>query len=269
MRHYRCALVTGGTQGIGAAFARCLPRDTGLLLVARREEELDAMKGELAAPGRTVETLRADLTGDEGRQAVLQAADRLEIDLLINNAGTAAFGRVLDNDPARERQTVELNVVAVSILTRGLLPGMIERARLEGRRAGLILVSSTTAFQPVPMLATYAATKSFVLAYGEALAEELRGEPVDVLVLCPGATRTGFGRQSGFRVGRLPGAEDPRTVARAALAALGRSTVHVRGIGQRTALAPFLMGRRLAAGGLGMLMGIASRSGWLNNDRQG
>jgi short-subunit dehydrogenase len=268
MRHYKCALVTGGTHGIGAAFARCLPQDTGLLLVARHDDELDAMKGELDAPGRTVETLNADLTRDDGRQAVQEAAERLEIDLLINNAGTGAFGRVLDNDPDHERKTVELNVVAVSVLTRGLLPGMIERARLERRRAGLILVSSTTAFQPVPMLATYAATKSFILAYGEALAEELRGQPVDVLVLCPGATRTGFGRQSGLQVGRLPGAEDPRSVARGALAALGRNTVHVRGVGQRAALAPFLMGRRFATSGLGMLMGIASRSGWLN-DRQG
>lgn len=268
MHPYRCALVTGGTRGIGAAFARCLPLDTGLLLVARHEDGLEAMRDELAAPGRTVETLRADLTEDEGRQAVLQAADRLEIDLLINNAGTGAFGRVIDNDPAQERRTVELNVVAVSILTRGLLPGMIGRARLEGRRAGLILVSSTTAFQPVPMLAAYTASKSFVLAYGEALAEELRGDPIDVLVLCPGATRTGFGHETGFRADRLPGAEDPGTVARAALSALGRSTVHVRGIGRRAALTPVLMGRRLAAGGLGVLMGIAGRSRWLN-DRRG
>ncbi|HEV7371402.1 SDR family NAD(P)-dependent oxidoreductase [Arenibaculum sp.] len=257
---YRSALVTGATKGIGAAFARALPRSTGLLLVARHEDALAAMRDEASWPGREVETLAADLTTGEGRQAVAAAAERLGVDLLVNNAGTGPFGRVVDNPAAAEEATVELNAVAVAVLTRALLPGMIGRARAEGRRCGLVLVSSTVAFQPVPLLATYAATKSFVLAYGEALAVELEGEPVDVQVLCPGPTRTDFGRRSGFRAGRLPGAEDPLAVARGSLAALGRSRVHVRGMGTRAALAPLLAGRRLATGGLGVLMEIARRS---------
>lgn len=257
---YRTALVTGATKGIGAAFARALPRSTGLLLVARHEDGLAAMRDETTWPGRQVETVAADLATAEGRRAVAAAAERVGVDLLINNAGTGPFGRVVDNPPEAEETTVELNAVAVAVLTRALLPGMIGRARAEGRRGGVILVSSTTAFQPVPLLATYAATKSFVLAYGEALAAELEGEPVDIQVLCPGPTRTGFGRRTGLPVGRLPGAEDPMAVARGSLAALGYSRVHVRGTGTRAALAPLLAGRRLAAGGLGMLMEIARRS---------
>ena len=87
---------------------------------------------------------------------------------------------MLDNDPEAELATVELNVVAPTVLTRALLPGMIERARRDRRRCGLILVSSTTAFQPIPLLTTYSATKSFLLAYGEGLHEETRREPLDL-----------------------------------------------------------------------------------------
>jgi uncharacterized protein len=257
--NYGFALVTGGTSGIGAAFARTLPDTTDLLLVARDADRLAEWRAELARPDRIVETLSADLATDDGRRAVIDKAEACGIDLLINNAGVGRFGKVLDNDAAAEKTTVELNVVAVSMLTRALLPGMIQRARLARRRCGLILVSSTTAFQPVPFLATYAATKSFVLAYGEALAEELRHDPIDVLVLCPGATRTEFGQRAGFAIGSLPGADDPGEVARAGLHALGRRTVHVMGLGTRAALTPFLIPRRVATGGLGALLSVIGR----------
>lgn len=258
--HYACALVTGATRGIGAAFVRALPRSTDLLLVARHEDELEAMRAELSAPGRRVEAVSADLTTDGGRQRVVEAAERMSVDLLVNNAGMGPYGRVVDNPAEVEKGAVELNVVAVAVLTHALLPGMLGRARERATRCGLILVSSTVAFQPVPMLTTYSATKSFILAYGEALAEELRCDPIDTLVLCPGPTKTDFGRRSGFRVGQLPGAEEPDAVARGALAALGRTRVHVRGMLPRAALAPLLAGRRLAAGGVGLFMGIAARA---------
>jgi short-subunit dehydrogenase len=166
---YGFALITGGTTGIGAAFARLLPQSTNLLLVARNEEKLAERKAELESPSRTVETVAADLSTMDGRSTVIDKALECEIDLLINNAGAGRLSRVLDNDPEAELATVELNVVAPTVLTRALLPGMIERARRDHRRCGLILVSSTTAFQPIPLLTTYSATKSFVLAYGEGL----------------------------------------------------------------------------------------------------
>ena len=256
---HRSALVTGATSGIGAAFARALPEETNLLLVARHADDLSAARAALERPGRRVETVAADLITDEGRNAVIAKAEELEIDLLINNAGVGSFGAVIENTLEFERATVELNVVAVTVLTRALLPGMLERAAVAHRRAGLILVSSTTAFQPVPFLATYSASKSFILAYGEALASELARKPVDVLVLCPGATRTNFGQRAGFAVGALPGADDPMDVARAGLHALGRRGVHICGFGTRQALRPFLWSRHAATGGLGMILGVLDR----------
>jgi short-subunit dehydrogenase len=256
---HRFALVTGASSGIGEAFARALPADTSLLVTARDAEALTRLQADLARPGRTVEVLAADLTADAGRAALIDKARTLEIDLLVNNAGVGAFGSVLENTEEAERQTVELNVTAVAALTRALLPGMIDRAARDDGRAGLILVSSTAAFQPVPYLATYSATKAFVLAYGEALAAELRRKPVDVLVLCPGSTRTRFGERSGFAVGSLPGAADPDDVAREGLAALGRRTVHVSGFGTRQLLRPFLWSRHAATGGLGALLSVLDR----------
>ena len=257
---YGFALITGGTTGIGAAFAKSLPESTNLLLVARNEEKLAERKAELESPSRTVETVAADLSTTEGRSRVIDKALECEIDLLINNAGAGRLSRVLDNDPEAELATVELNVVAPTVLTRALLPGMIERARRDHLRCGLILVSSTTAFQPIPLLTTYSATKSFVLAYGEGLHEETRREPLDLLVLCPGATRTDFSERSGFDLSRIPGASDPLDVAREGLEQLGRRTVHVVGAGTRAALTPFLIPRRIATAGAGAVMAILGRT---------
>jgi short-subunit dehydrogenase len=136
---------------------------------------------------------------------------------------------VLENNAEVERTAAEVNVVATADLTRRLLPGMISRAREAEGRAGLINVSSTLAFQPLPFLATYAASKMFIWMYTQALAAELRSEPIDVLTLCPGPTRTAFGRRAGFSLGSFPGAFSPETVARQGLDALGRRSVHVVG----------------------------------------
>ncbi len=189
-REYRRALITGATSGIGAAFARALPATTGLLLSGRDEQRLAEIRDELAVPGRDVEVFRADLAKPDEVQALGERAEALGVDLLINNAGVGEFGAIADHALDAEVATAMVNVVAVVALTRALLPGMIERARRDGRGAGVIIVSSTAAFAPVPFFATYAASKTFDLHYGEALAEELRGEPVSVLVVCPGATNT-------------------------------------------------------------------------------
>lgn len=251
--HHRRALVTGATSGIGAAFAAALPPTTGLLLSGRNEERLEQARDELARPDRPVETVRADLSRPEEVAAVVERAKAFEVDLLINNAGVGGLGAIIDNSLEAETATVMVNVVAVATLTRALLPGMLERARRDGQKAGVIIVSSTAAFSPVPYFATYAASKVFDLHYGEALAEELRGRPVSVLVVCPGATRTSFGRRAGFE-GGLPGAAEPTDVARKALAALGRQTVVVTGRLEPAALNPLLAPRRLFTGALGVGM---------------
>lgn len=261
MRSYRRALVTGASSGIGAAFASELPTSTDLLLTGRSDERLAVAVVDLGRPGRAVETHTADLTNMSERDALVEHAERFGIDLLINNAGTGQLGRFLDNAAELERETVMLNVVAVVDLTRGLLPGMLQRARATRRRAGLIVVSSTAAFAPVPFFATYAASKAFDLHFTEALAEELRDEPMDVVALCPGATRTGFGAAAGFQPGNLPGASDPRQVAAEGLAALGRETVHVTGALNQAAFGPVVLPRRLVRSAVGLAMRLLTSRG--------
>jgi uncharacterized protein len=255
-------LVTGATSGIGAAFAEVLPVQTDLLLTGRDLQRLSQAADHLAYPGRVIETHRADLTDVNALDRLVHHAEAFGVDLLINNAGAGRLGRFLDHPPDVERETVLLNVLAVVDLTRRLLPGMLERARAGRGRAGLIVVSSTTAFAPVPFFATYAASKTFVLQFTEALAEELRGEPVDVLALCPGATRTGFARRAGFGTVDIRAAGRPRDVAAEGLAALGRDTVRVVGRLNQAALGPIVLPRRLVTGAIGLAMRfVTARAG--------
>lgn len=246
---YRCALITGASSGIGEAFARALPRSTSLLLTGRDRGKLTHLAGELANAERTVRSIAADLATAEGRKAVIGFAEDQGIDLLINNAGIGQLGPVIDNPPERESEMAHVNMVAPVELTRALLPGMLKRAG-DGRRAGVVFVASAAAFMPIPLFATYAASKAFLLHYAEALAEELSGSPVDVLALCPGATRTRFfERASVARPGSLSQMHDAERVAREGLQALGHRVVHVVGPGNylATAAARFLPRRFVAA----------------------
>ena len=260
MTIYARALITGATSGIGAAFAAQLPAPTSLLLTGRDRWRLEEMRERLDRPGREVAILEADLSSAADRERLAARAEQFAIDLLINNAGSAAFGPVLENEPAAESTTAEVNTVAVVDLTCRLLPSMIDRARDSRRRAGLINVSSTLAFQPTPFLATYAASKAFVLIYTQALAAELRREPIDVLTLCPGPTRTAFGRRAGFSLGNLPGSDEPAVVARQALSALGRRNVRIMGPVARSLLGPGLAAQSLATHTMGALMRVVGRA---------
>lgn len=258
---YRYALVTGASSGIGAAIAAELPAETGLLLTGRDPAALEAVATRLATPGRSVEAVVADLAGDHGRQLVIERARAASIDLLVCNAGIGRLGRVVDNAPEREREMVEVNVVATVVLTRALLPGMIERAHANGNRAGVIVVASVAGFLSLPYFTTYAASKAFDLHYGEALAAELAGEPVDVLALCPGATKTRFGDRAGMPAKVYEKGDSATEVARQALAALGRHPVHVVGARNRAnTLAPRLLPRNVIAKGAARVLGRLSRN---------
>jgi short-subunit dehydrogenase len=250
---FRRALVTGATGGIGEAFATCLAETSDLLLTGRDAERLAAAQERLSRPGRTIETIVADLSEPAGRNALVARAEAFELDLLVNNAGVGRFGRFLDSPPGAETDTALVNVVAVVDLTHRLLPGMRTRAQASGGRAGVIIVASTAAFAPVPFLATYAASKAFDLQFAEALAEEVRGEPIDVVALCPGATRSRFAARAGFDRA-IPGAADPMEVARDGLAALGRDTVRLSGLVNQAALGPAVLPRRLMTGAIGLAM---------------
>ena len=245
---YRCALITGASSGIGEAFARALPKSTSLLLTGRDRTRLTHLAAELANADRMVRSIAADLATAEGRQAVIGFALDQPIDLLINNAGVGYLGRVVDNPPERESAMAQLNMVAPVELTRALLPGLLKRAE-GGRRSGMIFVASVAAFMPIPLLATYAASKAFLLHYAEALAEELSDQPIDVLALCPGATQTRFFERANVNRANLPQLDDADRVARQGLQALGHRVVHVMGPATylATTAARFLPRRFVAA----------------------
>jgi short-subunit dehydrogenase len=242
---YACALVTGATSGIGKSLAMQLPAETNLVLTGRAEERLADLKRSMAQDGRRVETVVADLATDEGRERVIAAAEAANIDLLINNAGLGRFGAFAENPPEMEREMVEVNVVAPVVLTRALLPSMLAKSGESGRRAGIIIVSSVAGFQPLAYFGTYAATKSFDLLFAEALAAELKDQNVDVLALCPGATRTDFFNRAGLRGSVMPYLVDPDDVARRTLNALGKRTIVVTDPVQRVVRAPALVLRAL------------------------
>jgi short-subunit dehydrogenase len=183
---FRSALVTGASSGIGEAVVRRLAADgVTAVVVARREDRLRALADELEG----VEVLPADLTDE---RSLARVRRRLSdggrpIDLLVNDAGFGTSGLVADLDPARLRDEIRVNVLALTSLTTAALPGMIER-----QRGWVLNVSSVAGFQAVPGLAVYAATKAFVTSFTEALHEELRGTGVRATALCPGLTRTEF-----------------------------------------------------------------------------
>jgi short-subunit dehydrogenase len=186
-----CAVVTGGSSGIGEIFARELAeRGANLVLVARSQDKLEALALELRGSFPvSVEVVACDLSEPgAGTRLAAQLAERgLQIDVLVNNAGFGMFGQLHDADPARTSQQVQLNVAALTELTCALLPQM--RARDHG---AIINVASTAAFQPLPYMAVYGATKAYVLSFTEALWAETRGTGVRVTALCPGATDTAF-----------------------------------------------------------------------------
>jgi uncharacterized protein len=246
----RRVLVTGASSGIGSAFARAL-RESDLLLTGRNLERLEDLAAELrGGSGREVRTTVADLSTAEGRRHLVEAAEGFEIDLLVNNAGFGSFGAFLENEPEHEEATVLVNALAPMALARALLPGMLSRAEAEGRRCGLLNVASSLAFTPTPYAAIYAATKAFVLSWTEALAAELARRPIDLLAVCPGPVATHFAKRAGFPGGQLPGAQQPDTVARCALAALGRRTVAFTEPASALAFRPASDLRLLASGGI-------------------
>jgi uncharacterized protein len=189
------ALVTGASRGIGAALARELAADGhDLVLASRSLPELQGLADELAAAGATASVIAADLSRPGAAAGLVDeiAGRGLDIEVLVANAGLGAIGRFDETDAWRVAEMLMVNVVALTELTRLLLPGMTAR-----RRGRIMLVASTAGFQPGPRMAVYFATKSYVLSFGEAIAYELRGSGVVVSVLCPGATATEFFRVAG------------------------------------------------------------------------
>jgi hypothetical protein len=255
-RYGPVALVAGASYGIGAAFARELAgAGLHLVLVARRAHHLEMLADELrAAHGVDVRTVPCDLGEPGAADAIASACRGLEIGLLVYNAAASSVGRFLDTPLDAHLRAVHVNARGPVLLAHTFGGPMAERGR-----GGIVLMSSLTAFQGTPLVASYGATKAFNLVLAEGLWGELREHGVDVLACCAGATLTpGYDRVTPLRAAArfAPSPQDPGEVAREALAALGRRPLVVTGRGNR--IASFVMRRiftrRLAVATMGREM---------------
>jgi hypothetical protein len=206
------ALVTGASGGIGLELARLFASDRhDLVLVARSGGKLREIGEQLeASHGITATVIAADLSKPNAARDLADTlrAGSIEVDVLVNNAGIGLSGAFLDNDPQAQRDMLQVNVVALTELTRLLLPAMV------ARRSGRILnVASTAAFAPGPLAAVYGATKAYVLSFSEAIGEELRHRGVTVTALCPGPTQSGFSATAGAGSTRLYSRQKPMSSA--------------------------------------------------------
>ncbi|MEM9540048.1 MAG: SDR family oxidoreductase [Cyanobacteria bacterium P01_E01_bin.42] len=185
------ALVTGASSGIGMELARLHATKGGdLVLVARREEALNALKTELEnAHGIKAEVIVTDLAQPDSAEKIFAATEAagIQIEILINNARFGGHGKFYERDLAKDQAMMQVNMVSLVNLTHLYLQGMVDR------NSGKILhVASTAGFLPGPLQAVYYATKAFVLSFSQAIAQELADKNVTSTVLCPGAVATGF-----------------------------------------------------------------------------
>ena len=187
----KTAVITGASSGIGLDYAReFAKRGANLVLVARRDDLLKHAASELGQNhGVKVDTIALDLSTLGAGQQLLDALGKLgvETDILVNNAGFGTSGRLKDENRERVRQEVVLNVATLVDLTTAVLPSLLAK-----NSGAIINIASTAAFQPVPGMAVYAATKAFVLSFTSAVWGEIAGSGVRVLAVCPGATATEF-----------------------------------------------------------------------------
>jgi len=189
----RCAaLITGASAGIGREFARQLaPSARLLVLAARRQERLQQLGEELEAayPSLQVRTLAVDLSDNVQLRGLTDwlANQSLELDLLVNDAGVGEVGPFATADPKRIEQIILVNMHALTLLTRAVLPGMIAR-----KRGAILNVSSSAGFQPMPGFNVYAASKAYVTSFSEALRAEVHDSGITISALCPGPVHTEF-----------------------------------------------------------------------------
>jgi hypothetical protein len=241
------ALITGASSGIGACFARALAaRGRDLVLVARSKDKLEALARDIAARhSRRMEVIEQDLSVEGAAERLAETLKErgITVDLLVNNAGFGAHGEFRKLPMDRQSQMLRLNIVTLTELTRLLLPAMVER-----RCGGIINVSSTASFQPVPYTSVYAATKAYVTSFSMGLAEEVGEYGVKVLALCPGGTATNFFDAGDYSQREFPGGlQSPEEVVEVGLRAFdgGRSLAVTRFINRLMIFALRLAPRRL------------------------
>lgn len=220
-------LITGASSGIGEAFARRLASEKhDLVLVARSERALHELCDELMFEHKiTAHYVALDLTGADADLRLFEETEKhgFEVDWLINNAGFGSVGDFKKLNRENELRMIDLNIRSLVALTHRYLQGMRDRGR-----GTIINVSSAAGFQPIPFMATYAATKAFVTSFSEAIAEENRPFGIQILALCPGSTKTNFFAASNIeRPIQVKGQQTAEEVVETALKAVrkGRSKV--------------------------------------------
>lgn len=249
MARWPVALVTGASSGIGRSIAVALAADgSDLVVVARRRDRLEELAAELqAAHGVQVEVLVADMS-DPDQLAAVEDRLRAGVDLLVNNAGVGGQGSFADIPLDRQDRQIRLNVLAPVRLTHAALEHMLPRGR-----GGILNVSSIAGLQPMPYVATYAATKAYLSTFTVALHEEVRGRGVSVTNLLPGFTTTEFHGTAGINRSIVPRLAWMKAdnVARAGLRAVAENRAQcVPGLGYRilsgiSALTPWSLSRRV------------------------
>ena len=222
------AVITGASSGLGREYATQLAaKGLGLVLVARREDRVQALAEELSARhGIRADAVVADLLEDAGLARVQALASEREVGLLVNNAGFGWVGRFLEADPQTFRRMTRLNCEVPTLLAHSFLEPMAARGH-----GGMILVASLSSFQPTPYMTTYGASKSYALSLGESLAVEMGPRGLDILTVCPGSTDTEF-----QKVAEVPPdqaakerRDDPAMVIQGSLARLGRRHIYIPG----------------------------------------
>ena len=211
------ALITGASGGIGEELARLLAAGgSDVVLVARSVGKLTALAEELSrGHGVRATVVSEDLSAADAAQRIARRLtdENIALDILVNNAGFATYGPFTETSADEEAQLLQVNIVALTALTKLFLPAMVRRGR--GR---VLNVASTAAFQPGPLMAVYYASKAYVLSFSEALSNETEGTGVTVTCLCPGLTRTGFQARAQMEESKLLstlGVMSARDVARA------------------------------------------------------
>ncbi|NUM81914.1 SDR family oxidoreductase [bacterium] len=187
---YQFALITGASSGIGEALARELAHHkVAQVLVARSQDKLESLASQLQSQGVRTLVIPLDLTQPDSNDILANELKKndITIDLLINNAGFGSYGFFYQSVLHKECEMIDLNIQSLVRLTRQFLPGMVER-----NHGCIVNISSTASFQPVPFMATYAATKAFVTSFSLAIASELKDTNVRVIASCPGRTKTNF-----------------------------------------------------------------------------
>jgi len=201
-RETKTALITGASGGIVYELAKLFAQDRhNLVLVARNADKLNQIAAELHGRfGISVKALALDLAAPTAGAILFQQLQRenIAVDCLVNNAGFGGFGEFANMPEEEILGQIQLNVTALTHLTRLFLPGMLSR-----RRGKTMNIASTAGFQPGPLITVYYATKAYVLSFSEALANEVAGSGVVVCCFCPGATNTGFAKRAGTENSRL------------------------------------------------------------------